>query len=205
MSAWFGVLLQLYLSLRTGFEPGKSVVYGFVMYLGYFTVLTNLFVAIGLTWSRLLPASSGGHFFGRPDVLATMTASIFMVGLAYHFLLRHVWNPQGLNWVADFVLHYATPLSCCAYWWINAPKQTLSWVGPLGWSLYPLAYLAYALIRGELLEVYPYHFIDVGQLGWAKTLRNSAGLLIVFLVIGLGMVVLAKLQTRRRSPAAPPE
>ena len=29
---------------------------------------------------------------------------VVVVGLSYHFLLRALWNPQGLQWVADVTL-----------------------------------------------------------------------------------------------------
>lgn len=43
--AWFGVLLQLVLSLRLAARNGQSVTQGLVACFGYFTVLTNLLVA----------------------------------------------------------------------------------------------------------------------------------------------------------------
>ncbi len=114
--AWFGVLLQLALSLQLAAANGKSVVDGLVVYLGYFTVLTNLLVAVSLSWPLLNPLSAPGRWFQRPDVASAIVVSIGIVGLAYHLLLRHIWNPQGLQWLADATLHYATPLLCLVHW-----------------------------------------------------------------------------------------
>jgi hypothetical protein len=41
------------------------------------------------------------------------------------------------------------------------------------WALYPLGYLAYALVRGEITERYAYPFMNVAVLGWQKTAINS--------------------------------
>ncbi len=46
LMAWFGVLLLQVLSLQLAVANGKSVGDGLVVYLGYFTVLTNLLVAV---------------------------------------------------------------------------------------------------------------------------------------------------------------
>ena len=70
--AWFGVLLQLVLSLQLAVTNGKSALDGLVIYLGYFTVLTNLLVAVSLSWPLLSPrsapgAGSSGRAWPRPS------------------------------------------------------------------------------------------------------------------------------------------
>ena len=42
--SWSGVLLQGYLTMHAAIEGGKGVTGGLVIYLGYFTILTNLLV-----------------------------------------------------------------------------------------------------------------------------------------------------------------
>ncbi len=194
--AWAGVLLQLWLSLRLAQSNGKSWADGLVAYLGYFTVLTNLFVALTLTLPVVWRASAGGRFFARPHVAACAATSITVVGMAYHFLLRHVWDPQGLQWLADVTLHYVTPLLYGGYWLFKMRKMRFPWWSPLAWSLYPLAYFAYALVRGKVLGVYPYPFIDVTQLGYAQTAVNAVGLLLVAWVVGWVLMGLARAVAR---------
>src|ERR1700704_3455928 len=93
--AWSGILLQGYLTLHSAMENGKGIGGGLVIYLGYFTILTNLIVCAAVTAPLLAPASSFGKYFSRPDVMAAVTTSIVFVGISYHLLLRNVWNPQG--------------------------------------------------------------------------------------------------------------
>lgn len=193
--AWFGVLLQLALSLQLAVANGKSLVDGLVVYLGYFTVLTNLLVAVSLSWPLLSPRSAPGRWFQRPGVASAIVVSIAIVGLAYHLLLRHIWNPQGLQWLADVTLHYATPLLCLLHWWCAVPPARMPWRAPLAWAAWPLAYLAYALLRGVWLQSYPYPFIDVTVLGYAQTLLNSTGLLVVFLLLGGALVAIGRART----------
>ncbi|WP_156406187.1 MULTISPECIES: Pr6Pr family membrane protein [unclassified Hydrogenophaga] len=194
--AWFGVLLQLVLSLQLAMANGKSAGDGVVAYLGYFTVLTNLLVAISLSWPLLRPHSAAGRWFQRPGVASAVTVSILIVGLAYHLLLRHVWNPQGLQWLADVTLHYATPLLCLVHGWLAVPPARMAWRAPLAWALWPLAYVVCALLPGVWLQSYPYPFIDVTALGYPQTLLNSAGLLIAFLLLGSGLVAISRARLR---------
>lgn len=200
--AWFGALLQLVLSLQLALTNGKALVDGLVAYLGYFTVLTNLLVAVSLSWPLLGPHSAPGRWFQRPGVSSAILVSILIVGLAYHLLLRQVWNPQGLQWLADVTLHYATPLLCLLHWWFAVPPARMPWRAPLAWAVWPLAYLAYALLRGAWLQSYPYPFIDVTALGYRQTLLNSVGLLMVFLLLGTVLVAIGR--SRRGGVPKPP-
>jgi hypothetical protein len=188
--AWFGVVLQLYLSLRLTDAMGITTAQGLAIYLGYFTVLTNLLVGIALTWPLLSPASAWGRFFVRPMAIGWVAASIAFVGIAYFVLLRHVWNPQGLQLVADVVMHYIVPALFVIYSVIVLQRPNLRWTAPLWWSLYPVVYFVYVLVRGEMIGRYPYGFINVLQLGYAMTLRNAVLLWVAFLVLAYVLMLL---------------
>jgi hypothetical protein len=192
--AWLGVLLQLYLSLHSAVENGRGIGGGLVSYFGYFTILTNVLVCISLTMPLIAPASSPGRFFARSDVTAGVATSIVFVGLAYHILLRNVWHPQGLNLVANDLLHYVTPTLFLAYWWFYFAKGALRWSYPFIWGLYPTAYLIYALARGAIIGSYPYGFIDPGAIGYQRTMINAVGLLVAFFAIGLILTALGRIQ-----------
>ena len=114
--AWVGVLLQLYLSARLPLSSGKSVVEGLVGFFGYFTVLTNIFVALAAALPVMFGRSRLGRWFGTGMVLGCAVTAIVLVGVGYHFLLRNVWAPQGLQWIADVMLHYVVPMAYFAYW-----------------------------------------------------------------------------------------
>jgi hypothetical protein len=201
---WFGVLLQLVLSLQLAQANGKSLIEGVLVYLGYFTVLSNGFVALVLTLPLADATTRPGRFFARPVVQSCAAISIVLVGLGYHLLLRHIWNPQGLQWLADGLLHYVTPLLFCLYWLWFAPKQGLGVWALLAACLYPLAYFVYALLRGAWLGSYPYPFIDVGVIGYGQACRNALGLLLAYVVVGALLLALGRaLAGCRRSRSSP--
>lgn len=194
--AWLGVLLQLYLSLRLALGSGKSLAGGFVAFFGYFTVLTNIFVALASALPVFFGRSRVGQWFGTGMVLGCATTAIVLVSTVYHVLLRELWEPEGLQWVADVTLHYGVPMALFVYWICYPPRERLPFWAPLAWCIYPVVYVVYALARGEVIGSYPYHFIDVASLGYPKVFLNSLGLLVVYVVMGSVVFGIARVRTR---------
>ncbi len=196
--AWTGVLLQFGLSINLALANGKSASAGVVAFFGYFTVLSNLFLALVAATPLIVGDSRLGRWLGKPAVLGCATTAMLTVGVGYHVLLRHVWNPQGLQLLADGVLHYVAPIAALAYWVAYPPKINLSVSAPLAWCLYPICYVIYALVRGELLGSYPYYFLDVIALGYEGVLLNAFGLLACFIFVGVAVRGVAVLSNHLR-------
>ena len=195
--AWCSVLLQCCLSLQLASQNGKSIASGLEVFFSYFTVLTNLLICVSLTLSLAMPSTTLGRWFSRPSTVAGVATSIAFVGLSYHFLLRHTWNPQGARLIADVLLHYVVPALYMLYWWFTASKAELGWMNPVTWSIYPTVYLVYALIRGSVIGSYPYPFIDAAALGYGRTMWNAFGLLFVFIALGYLVVALSRRASQR--------
>ena len=198
VTAWAGLAIQLWLSLRIASVNGKSFGSGLISYLGYFTILTNLFVALATTLPLAASVSGLGKWSARGAVYGCAVTAITGVGISYHILLRNIWNPQGWQWVADMTLHYAVPLLAVALWILFPPKQSVSWKWPLLWCVYPAAYFVYALVRGALIHSYPYYFIDVPALGYGRVFIHATGLFVVFAVIGAMVTGIAAMRGRKK-------
>jgi hypothetical protein len=56
----------------------------------------------------------------------------------------------------------------------------------------PAAYLIYLGVRGEATGLYPYYFIDVGQLGYARAAVNAVAIAAVFLLATIGFIRLKR-------------
>jgi hypothetical protein len=194
---WFALALQLWLSIRMTVADGRSVTTAIWIYLGFFTILTNLLVATALSAQALGMDDRLGRFFRSPGVSTAIAANIAVVTLTYNLLLRQLWQPKGWSFVADVLLHDAMPAIFLLFWWFVVPKADLR-LRQLGrWLLYPLGYLVYALIRGAITRWYPYPFIDVNALGYARVLTNAVGVALAFVTVALLLLALAKLQPRR--------
>ena len=182
---WCGLVIQLDLVLLARWTSGASLLGGLVNYFSFFTVLTNTLVAVVLTCVATRQPSKGRTFFLQPWVTSGITVSIIVVGVAYNLLLRQLWQPQGLQWLANELLHDVMPVLFTLYWWFCVPKGSLR-VGHIGvWVLYPVLYFAYTLLRGHLLGVYPYPFIDVEKLGYAQAFINACGVLAALIIVGV--------------------
>ena len=51
----------------------------------------------------------------------------------------------------------------------------MRWTSALWWLLVPLTFFAYSLIRGAIVDWYPYPFIDVGLHGYGKVSVKAPG------------------------------
>lgn len=157
--------------------------------LRYFTILTNLLVALLMAKVAL----------GRPigaNTAVTITLSIIMVGIIYRLLLAPEVPLQSPNWYPDFLMHVAVPVLMPLWWLAYGDKPLRLSAMPL-WLGLPAAYCAYALVRGWLTASYPYFFFDIGRFGLGTVLLYCAGLVAVFALCGLALWLVARLVTRR--------
>jgi hypothetical protein len=185
MLGWAGLSIQMYLIFHSRWTLGASLLGGLMSFFSYFTVITNTLVATVLTCQLTSRESAARRWFLQPWVSSGIAVSIAVVSLAYNVLLRHLWDPEGWQWLADELMHDVMPLLFLAWWWMYVPKGTLRWAHIPLWLIYPLVYFAYALLRGHLLAAYPYPFIDVDKLGYPQVLLNAGGLLVGFVTIAL--------------------
>jgi hypothetical protein len=191
---WFALLTQLYLIIVNNPITVQEAV---IRYFSYFTILTNIIVVLCFTL-LLFNLNIKEGFFSNPKVLAAVTLYISVVGIVYNLILRFTWQPQGLQFFVDELLHAIIPVLFIIYWLIFVPKNTLNWSDTLAWLCYPFIYLLFVLLRGAMSGFYPYPFIDVNQLGYHKVMLNSFYMLIVFLTLSLLLVGIGKLMGNHR-------
>lgn len=186
---WFAIITQFVLMMenRTTF-----VTEAIVRFFSFFTILTNLLVAIYFSLQFLGSGNKGVLF--RSGALTAITVYITVVGLVYQIALRHIWNPTGMQMIVDELLHTIIPVIAILFWLKYEEKEKLQWNKIPGYLLYPLIYLIYILMRGTFSGFYPYPFIDVLQLGWSAVIVNILLLILVFLIlfglfVGVGKIL----------------
>lgn len=191
--AWFALITQFIINLNSHAAARSELV---IRFFSYFTILTNLLVAICCTSVLINPKSKWGIFFSKQKTITATTVYILVVGLIYNTILRFIWNPEGIQKVVDELLHSAIPLLFLLFWVFFLRKKKLKWNVLFSWLLYPLIYLIYILIRGAFSHFYPYPFIDVDKLGYIKTFWNALGVTLVFVSLFLIFIGLGNLITR---------
>jgi hypothetical protein len=153
--------------------------------LSYFTILTNILVALYSLVLWLRPYSRLGRFFSKASTSTAILVYILVVGIIYNLALRHIWSPQGWARLADELLHSVIPLGFLLYWFMALPKTRLSYYNAIPWLIYPGLYIIYTFIRGLWMGTYPYPFIDVHLLGYPTVLKNCAVIALSFYALSL--------------------
>ena len=193
-TVWFSVIAQLYLAIE---NRTVAVSEALIRYFSYFTIQTNILVATCFTVLLLNPSSTWGRLFSGNLVRTAICTYITFVGVTYNILLRHLWQPTGLQHLVDELLHSVIPIIFILYWQIFVPKAGLQWKTALRWLIYPVVYVVVMLGRGALSGFYPYPFIDVTVLGYPRVLLNGFGLIIAFLLLSFLFIAIGKLINRK--------
>jgi hypothetical protein len=191
---WFAVIAQFYLLIINRKTPIPEAI---IRFFSYFTILTNILVALSFTAPLISPRSRAGNFFMRPATLTAITVYISVVGIIYNVVLRALWQPEGLQLLVDELLHTIIPIFFILYWLFFVHKSDIRWKSVWSWLLYPALYCIYALVRGSFSGFYPYPFINVDVLGYGKVFINIVFIVILFLLLSFVLVYLVKANAKR--------
>ncbi|WP_257667024.1 Pr6Pr family membrane protein [Parapedobacter tibetensis] len=184
--AWFAVLTQYYLMIENRVVSiGETT----IRFFSFFTILTNSLVAIYFTLILFKIKSGFLAIINKPGTLTAITVYITIVALVYQIILRHIWQPTGLQMVVDELLHTLIPIMVIIYWYLYKNNSLATYKQIPKWLIYPAIYLLYILIRGKFSDFYPYPFVDVGNLGLSKVLINSV--LLISLFVGLSAIFIS--------------
>ncbi|KKB11358.1 hypothetical protein VE25_13740 [Devosia geojensis] len=185
-AAWVGLGIHIQAQLAaSGSLPAALWVLA-----GYFTVLANLVVALVFSGLAL-------GWRASPRFVAGVALAILLVGAVYAILLQGLRELTAGAALANLLLHQVTPVLVPLYWLAFVPKGNLRWRDPLLWAAFPLAYLAYALLRGTAEGHFAYPFIDLAQEGARQVAINVAAIALCFLVAGWLLVWLDRLLAGR--------
>jgi hypothetical protein len=200
--AWLAFAAQTDITIGRLAARGFGVLDALERMSSYLTNLTVLACAICFTCIALRPPTPIARFFRAPTVASAVVVYMVFVGLAYNLLLRGLWTPHGYRWLVNETLHSLLPILCALYWLLFVPRFHLTLRQCLLWLVYPLTYVVVTMLRGALSDFYPYPFIDVMELGYARVLVNET--LLVGAFIGLAALFVAINHRRpQRQPQQP--
>ena len=188
---FIALALQFLLEVRLSGGPG---LFGStVNFFSYFTVLANGAAALAM----LLPLAARdwrlGRFFSQPSVRTAIAGYLIVVGGTYFFFLRHVGNDEGLERVADQLMHYVTPVLFMIDWLAFVPKGHVP-LTIIGSSLIPpIVYGIWTVVHGSRSGWYPYPFLNMKALGYHAAFVNMATVLVVFTTVAVILVVVDRL------------
>lgn len=197
----YGLVLQIVVAAGNEDARFASVPARVVTSLSFFTIQSNIIVAVttGLLAVRLDRPSLLFRVLRLAGVLA-----IAVTGVVFHIALSDLRELTGKEKAADWVLHTASPLLCVAGWLVFGPRGQVTRRVALLSVVFPVAWLAYTLVRGAVVEDrtgrdwYPYPFLDVVDLGYGRVVVNIVVVAVLFAVLAAGAVALDRLLDRRR-------
>lgn len=160
--------------------------------LRYFTILTNLAAAAGLTAVALGRWPPAAWNAGVVLCMATVAA-------VYALLLEGFLVLPGLGPLANIFIHRVSPAVLTLFWLACAPKGGLRLRDPFAWLAVLATYAVYALGRGALEGEAIYPFLDFAKLGWSMVALVNLAIGLLFLVAGIALVRLDRRLAERGS------
>jgi hypothetical protein len=200
---WFGgiavvvgaaLVIQLVLVFTGGqdvnsFQPTNDQSLGerLVNLFSYFTIQSNLFV-LGTSIALAVSIRRDGPLWRvlRLDALL----GIIITGLVYETILAQLVHPAGWALAATIGFHYISPWATVIGWLVFGPRPRLSWRVVALAFIWPIAWLVATFVRGALTGWYPYPFLDVDLIGLGDSVRNSAVILAIAVVIAAVLTLL---------------
>jgi hypothetical protein len=153
-------------------------------FFSFFTIQSNIIGAVVLLYAALAAPKGATWDLIRTASVLYLTITFFVYGILLSGYQEELQTT--LPWV-DTVLHRIFPLAILADWFIDPPTTRISFDKARYWLVYPFLYLAYSLIRGPIVDWYPYPFLDPDRAGgYAGIAGYSVAILIgVLLFIGI--------------------
>lgn len=157
--------------------------FNIINFFSFFTIEANLFGAVIFLMSAYA-LRQGKKDRQLESLRGAATLYMLITGIVYGLFLVDAEVQNSVAW-SNTVLHYVFPLVVLFDWLYDQTARKFTDKQALAWLVFPVAYLAYSLIRGPLAnDWYPYPFLDVADNGLGRVILNSVA-------IGLGALILA--------------
>jgi hypothetical protein len=154
----------------------------------YFTIQSNLLLGGTTLMLALQPDRPQGTLFRTLRLNGVLCIAV--TGIVYHVALASLDDLTGWAAVTNFLLHTAAPVVGVLGWLLFGPRgRTDSRI--VAWSIvFPLLWLVFTLVRGELVGFYPYPFVDVAEHGYPRVVLNCLLVAVLFLALAAGATYL---------------
>ena len=167
-------------------------------FVSYFTIQSNL-LAAGTALGLIARPDRDGRTWRVLRIAAIVGMTVTFI--TYIIVLRPIVHLEGIAKLADIGFHYIAPVLIVLGWYLFGPWPRIDISSLLRHLVWPFGYLVYILALGALSGWYPYPFINVGKIGYPRTLLNALAVTVLLLVVG---AVYRALDTRRGGARAQP-
>jgi hypothetical protein len=194
-----GLVIQVVVTATVGGGYFTSAGSRLFSLLFYFTIQSNVIVAVTtlLLAVRLDRTSAVFRYFRLAGIVG-----IAITGIVYRAVLADNAHFVGLGAVADRMLHLVVPVLAVLGWIVFGPRRLFTWWLAPAVLIHPALWMTMTLVRGELIDWYPYYFVDAGRVGYGRVAVNVATLAGLFLAFAYAATLLDRLFVRDRAQEA---
>jgi hypothetical protein len=179
-----------------------------VNFFSFFTILSNIYAAGVLLFGAWRGGEQQGTRGPTPRSLALIrgAAVLYMsvTGIVYAILLSGLPDATSMTlpWI-NAALHDVMPIVLVVDWLIDPPTERLPFRTALIWLAFPLSYLAYSLVRGAVVQWYPYPFLSPVSQGYGGVAIQSVIILAGGIALTWCIVALPRLGSGMRHRQRP--
>ncbi len=149
----------------------------------------------------------------KPVVKGAVTMCVLLASIVYHFLLSgstwaFAYTGNAVNF-SNLLIYTVIPLAVFTDYILFTPKGSFKSFDPLIWTLIPIGYLAFIIIRakisplkfigfGETPSRYPYPFMDFDLLGTGKAVGTVVIIAVMYIALGYILYVIDRFLSKKR-------
>jgi hypothetical protein len=180
-------------------DPQFPTVFGRLTHeLCYFTIQSNLIVfgvCAALAWRpQRLPWVAG-----VPRLVGLVCITV--TGVVYYALLAADQHFVGIAKVGDVLAHAVSPALYVGTWLVLGPRGRLQPRHAVQMLVYPVFWVVLTLVRGSIIHIYPYDFVDVSANGYVAVIVTIVALTAAAAALAVAAVSFDRRMTRRHSIA----
>ncbi|WP_394770868.1 Pr6Pr family membrane protein [Lacisediminihabitans sp.] len=177
--------------LHDAFKPGE--------YFAYFTIESSMINVVVLLVGGVLALRARAETELFTSVRVAVLSYAVITAAVYNVLLRNIPSTgyHGVQWPNE-VMHVWVPILIVIDWLFAPGRARVGWARLWLVVSYPLAWLAFTMLRGAVTGWYPYPFLEPGGPGGIlSVLVYVVGISAFILAVASAAIVVARLEARR--------
>lgn len=156
-------------------------------FLSYFTIQTNILSALVFLYVGINKDKKPVKDLLRGGI----TTYMIITGIAYALLLEKTQGQLDYPWI-NLVYHKIMPALVTISWIFFPVKLHLRYKQAFLWLVFPLIYGVYTLIRGLLVNWYPYDFVNPIKIGYGAVFLNFAVFCFMLFITSILLIFFTK-------------
>ncbi|MBF4608796.1 Pr6Pr family membrane protein [Curtobacterium sp. VKM Ac-1393] len=173
-------------------ESSRTPTYSFWNFFGYFTIQSNLIVAVALGVTLVAAARRKRADLAVSVLRGAATVYIATTGIVYNTLLTGVNVSASVPWSNDIV-HKIIPVYAVLDWLLFSDRARLLLRHVWWFLLYPAVWTTVVLVRGATDGWVPYPFLAPAQ-GYGVVAIYVVGIAVSITLLGILVVGMSRLR-----------